>query len=50
VMSLGFNLNTRGMMEFVPEAYDRLQQAVADHADMEQDRNLGRAIGQARKR
>ncbi len=50
VMSLGFNLNTRAMMEFVPEAYDRLQQAVVEHADMEQDRNLGRAIGQARKR
>ncbi|MBT5435317.1 MAG: thioesterase family protein [Alphaproteobacteria bacterium] len=50
VMSLGFNLNTRGMMEFVPAVYDRLQQTVAEHADIERDNNVGRAIGQPRKR
>ena len=50
VMSLGFNLNTRGMMEFAPRAYERLQQTAADHAGIEHHNNVGRAIGQPRKR
>ena len=50
VMSLGFNLNTRGMMEFVPRAFETLQATVAVHADMARHDNVGRAIGQPRKR
>ena len=50
VMSLGFNLNTRGMMEFVPRAFDRLQETLALHGDMARHDNVGRAIGQPRKR
>ncbi|MBC6440501.1 MAG: thioesterase family protein [Rhodospirillales bacterium] len=50
VMSLGFNLNTRGMMEFTPEAQAKLQETVALHADMERHNNIGRAIGQPRRR
>ena len=50
VMSLGFNLNTRGMMEFVPRAFDTLQATLAAHADMARHDNVGRAIGQPRKR
>ncbi|MBN33684.1 MAG: hypothetical protein CMM46_02705 [Rhodospirillaceae bacterium] len=49
VMSLGFNLNTRGMMEFVPAAYERMQETVAAHAGIERHNNIGRAIGQPRK-
>lgn len=50
VMALGFNLNTRAMMEFLPGARERLQQTVADHAGIEHHANAGRAIGQPRKR
>ncbi len=50
VMSLGFNLKTRGMMEFVPEAFARLQETLAAHAGLEGHDNIGRAIGQPRKR
>ncbi len=50
VMSLGFDLGTRTMMEFVPRARERLQQAVADHAGIERHANAGRAIGQPRQR
>ena len=50
VMSLGFNLNTRAMMEFVPRARDCLQQTVSEHAELERHANVGRAIGQPRKR
>ncbi len=50
VMSLGFNLKTRGMMEFMPEAFERLQRTVADHAAIDHHDNIGRAIGQPRKR
>ena len=50
VMSLGFNINTRGMMEFVPRAFDRLQETLALHGDMARHDNVGRAIGQPRKR
>ena len=50
VMALGFDLGTRAMMEFLPEARERLQQAVADHAGIARHPNAGRAIGQPRKR
>ena len=50
VMSLGFNLNTRGMMEFLPEVQARLTATLASHAALPQPDNAGRAIGQPRKR
>lgn len=50
VMSLGFNLNSRAMMEFVPAAYARLQETLVQHADLPRHDNVGRAIGQPRKR
>ena len=50
VMSLGFNLDSRAMMEFVPRARDRLAQTVSEHAAIERHANAGRAIGQPRRR
>ena len=50
VMALGFNLNTRAMMEFVPRARVRLQETVLAHSAIERHVNAGRAIGQPRKR
>jgi len=50
VMSLGFNLNSRGMMEFTAAPYARLQDTLARHADLPRHDNVGRAIGQPRKR
>jgi len=50
VMSLGFNLNSRGMMEFTPRTFDKLQETLAMHADVARHDNVGRAIGQPRKR
>ena len=50
VMALGFNLNTRAMMEFVPRARTRLQETVRAHSTIERHVNAGRAIGQPRKR
>lgn len=50
VMALGFNLNTRAMMEFLPRARTRLQETVLAHSTIERHANAGRAIGQPRKR
>ena len=50
VMSLGFNLNSRGMMEFTPAAYGKLQETVKAHEGLPRHDNVGRAIGQPRKR
>ena len=50
VMALGFNLNTRAMMEFVPRARTQLQETVRAHGAIERHANAGRAIGQPRKR
>ncbi len=50
VMSLGFNLNSRAMMEFVPGAAARLQETLAAHEGIARHDNIGRAIGQPRKR
>ncbi len=50
VMALGFNLNTRAMMEFLPRARTRLEETVLAHSAIERHVNAGRAIGQPRKR
>ena len=50
VMALGFNLNTRAMMEFLPRARTRLEETVLAHSAIERHVNAGRAIGQPRRR
>ena len=50
VMALGFNLETRAMMEFVPRARTRLEETVRAHSAIERHVNAGRAIGQPRRR
>ena len=50
VMSLGFNLNSRMMMEFLPRARHNLERTVALHAEVPHHGNVGRAIGQSRRK
>ena len=50
VMSLGFDLGARRAMAFTARVHENLQRAVADHADLERHANVGRAIGQPRRR
>ncbi len=50
VMSLGFNLNIRGLEEFLPDVQERLQDILVRHNKLERPGNAGRAIGQPRKR
>jgi acyl-CoA thioester hydrolase len=50
VMALGFNLQTRRLMEFLPEVQAKLRETLADHAALPMPENAGRAIGQPRKR
>lgn len=50
VMSLGFNLNTRGLEAFLPDVQQRLQDLLAHHNKLKRPDNAGRAIGQPRKR
>jgi acyl-CoA thioester hydrolase len=50
VMSLGFNLNSRAMMEFLSEVQGRLQETLVAHNELPRPENAGRAIGQPRKR
>ena len=50
VMSLGFNLISRGIEEFLPDVQAQLQAVLASHAKLPQPDNAGRAIGHPRKR
>jgi acyl-CoA thioesterase FadM len=50
VMSLGFNLNTRGLEEFLPDVQERLQAMLVRHNALPRPDNAGRAIGQPRQR
>lgn len=50
VMALGFHLQGRAAMKFVPAAARRLRQMAAAHAALARHRHVGRAVGQPFRR
>ena len=50
VMALGFHLETRAAMAFLPAPRERLRRTAADHAAIARHGHVGRAVGQPFKR